>query len=135
MATNPLLVVIGASGALSTIRTLPSQTAAYNAGDVDEQGHLWASYLGRAIVQVDLTNPAYPILYQTTSTTQAAPQYVVYDWAYVPGGGNYLYSVTSDSSRPDNAEPVYLMRFDRTAKTWATLGSFGVLVNSNTNTW
>lgn len=129
--TNPQLVVIGAGGALSVIRSLPAQAAQYNAGDVDEAGQFWGAYQGRGIVQVNLEDPSYPIVYNGAAT----PQYSLYDWAYVPGGGNYLYSVTSNSAAADNAEPVYLLRFDRTAKSWATVGTFGVLVTSNANTW
>lgn len=131
VTANPQLVVIGAGGALSPIRTVPSQAAQYNAGDVDEVGNFWGSYQGRGIVQVNLADPAYPIVYSGT----ASPQFSVYDWAYVPRGGNYLYSVTADSSQANNAEPVYLLRFERTTKVWSTVGSFGVLVNTGANTW
>ncbi|ETN44101.1 uncharacterized protein HMPREF1541_10651 [Cyphellophora europaea CBS 101466] len=59
----------------------------------------------------------------------------MYDWAYVPTKGNYLWTVAADTSQPRTSQQTYLMRFDRTAKTWFTVGSFGVLVNTGTNTW
>ena len=56
----------------------------YLAGDVDEQGIAWLSYQGRLWVSVRLANST--ILASGTAT----PPYTVYDWAYVPDGGNYL---------------------------------------------
>lgn len=118
------MVEINADGSFGFYRFLPalSGTQIYNTGDVDEQGHFWASYLGTTIVEIDTTNNS------TLYAGSATPPFALYDWAYVPLHGDNLWTVAADSNRVIN-----LLRFDRTAHTWSTAGNFGALIGGTTN--
>lgn len=52
----------------------------------------------------------------------ATSPYRVIDWAYVPGGGNYLYALGYNVNQ---ATSTYLQRFDRTTHSWTVLTDFG----------
>lgn len=117
----PRIIRIGADGTVVGARTLPVQAGAYNVGDVDETGTFWIAYQGKNWVQIRLTDQS--IIASGTATFA----YSVYDWAYVPGGGNFLYSIAVDSTGR-----TFLYRFDRTAKTWAQVGTgYGTLYPAN----
>lgn len=88
----PRLIRIGAGGQVATSRVLPVQAGPYNAGDVDENGDAWFSFQGREWIQLRLSS------LQIVASGKAKPLESVYDWAYVPGGGNYLYAVGIDTS-------------------------------------
>ena len=113
----PKVIKIGAQGQEVDVFQLPVSlgtllgVTSYNVGDVDENGVYWISNAGRAWAQIDIANQR--IISQGIAVLTNA----VYDWAYVPGGGNYLYAVNTDSS--GNA---FLFRFDRSAHTWAQVG-------------
>lgn len=94
-------------------------TLVYNAGDVDEQGIFWVSNSGRAWAQIALNN-------RTIIASGTAVQIRnIIDWAYVPGGGNALYSVSFDQA---GTGTTVLYRFDRALKTWTTVGTgYGTL--------
>ncbi|KAI5361415.1 Putative extracellular membrane protein, CFEM [Septoria linicola] len=89
----------------------------FQTGDVDEAGHYWAmrtSIDPVPYVQFDVnpTSPTYGnVLRQGTIPR---PQYFFADWAYVPGGGDYLWAVGVD--RTGNGQTTstgfaYLYRF------------------------
>lgn len=120
----PRMVIINGDGSFTFYRYLPalSGTSIYNTGDVDEQGHFWASYLGTTIVEIDTTTNT------TLYAGSATPPYNLYDWAYVPTHGDNLWTVAADSNRVIN-----LLRFDRTAHTWSAAGNFGTLIGGTTN--
>lgn len=119
----PRMVQINGDGSFTFYRFLPAiaNNALYNTGDVDEQGHFWASNLGSTIVEIDTTNNS------TLFAGTATPPYALYDWAYVPTHGDNLWTVAADSNRV-----IYLLRFDRTAHTWSTSGNFGTLITGTT---
>jgi hypothetical protein len=51
----------------------------------------------------------------------------VYDWAYVPGGGNFLYSIAVDSTGR-----ALLYRFDRTLNVWSQVSTgYGAIYPAN----
>jgi hypothetical protein len=51
----------------------------------------------------------------------------VYDWAYVPGGGNYLYAVTVTSTGA-----TFLYRFNSGTYTWTQVGAgYGTIYPAN----
>lgn len=105
---------IGAQGQEAVILNLPAVTGvtSWNVGDVDDNGQFWIASAGRQWLQIDISN--LRVVASGTATITNA----VYDWAFVPGGGNFLYAVNSDAS--GNA---FLFRFDRTAKTWTQVST------------
>lgn len=103
-------------------------------GDVDENSQYWAARDGKDWIQVDL-KPGSATYGQTITKGVASPSMYVIDWAYVPKKGNYLWGVGCES---DTRASTYLMRFDRTAKSWTTVVSFGNIAGTggtNRNTW
>lgn len=95
----------------SPVRALPAEAIDCFSADVDEKGHLWILCAGSRWYQIDLSTRN--ILDQGTSP----PLYACGDWAYVPGGGDFLYTVLVS----DNEE-MELWRFDRTLHTWGFIG-------------
>lgn len=103
-------------------------------GDVDENSQYWAARDGKDWIQVDL-KPGSATYGQTITKGVASPSMYVIDWAYVPKKGNYLWGVGCES---DTRASTYLMRFDRTAKSWTTVVSFGDIAGTggtSKNTW
>jgi hypothetical protein len=104
-----------------TARTVPVQAGAYNVGDVDEVGNFWISYQGKAWVQIRLSDQS------TIASGSATFAYAIYDWAYVPGGGDYLYAIAVDGTGK-----TFLYRFNRTTKLWSQVGNgYGVIYPAN----
>jgi hypothetical protein len=120
--TTPQVVVIGSTGDLANVRTLPVAPGAYNVGDVDEAGQLWVAYNGRNWVQINLATNA------VVASGTANPAISIYDWAYVPGGGNYLYAIAVDT-----LGLTYLYRFDRgPGKAFSQVGlGYGLILPAN----
>lgn len=112
--SNPAQIArIDAKGTLTLLKEIPSAYGtSFNAGDVDENGHFWISFSGKAWLQIDLKT--LNILASGTATSTLA----VADWAYVPGGGNYLFGVTVDGYGNAN-----LQKFNRGTKTWQVVGT------------
>jgi hypothetical protein len=63
-------------------------------GDIDDVGRFWVSEGGRKYFQIDV-NPASPTFGSTITSGLSNMGILsgVGDWAFVPGSGNYLYSV------------------------------------------
>lgn len=117
----PEVIRIGADGTIVNARTLPAAAGAYNAGDVDENGDFWVAYAGTSWLQIRISTLV------TIASGTATPPYGIYDWAYVPGGGNYLYGIGVDDKGA-----TFLSRFDRTAHTWSVVGTgYGVIYPAN----
>jgi hypothetical protein len=87
----PKIVQIGSTGTVTVGRNLPVSPGAWIVGDVDENGHFWIAYAGLSWNQIDLATM------QTLASGVATLPISVYDWAYVPGGGNNLYGISIDS--------------------------------------
>ncbi|KAF4953013.1 hypothetical protein FSARC_12493 [Fusarium sarcochroum] len=69
------------------------ETNAISMGDIDDQGRLWVSESGKKWWSIDVKPKSATYLKVTTGTSAADLLSGVGDWSYVPGGGNYLYSV------------------------------------------
>ncbi|KAM5363686.1 hypothetical protein ACJZ2D_011884 [Fusarium nematophilum] len=93
-------------------------------GDIDNQGRFWFSDTGRPWWAIDLHPGSANYGKIILSGTATHDDYIA-DWAFVPGGGDYMYAVqyTSDSST--------LVRFSRTTYTWQTIKAFGHITGSN----
>ncbi|KAK7748248.1 hypothetical protein SLS62_008800 [Diatrype stigma] len=101
-----------------------------NGGDVDEKGYYWGTDTGNNWVQIDL-RPGSTTYGQTISagTVAVAPDYPIYDWAYVAGGGDYLYAVAYSPGIIGllNAS-TFLLQFNRATKAWKTIANYGNIV-------
>lgn len=106
---------IGAQGQQVEILNMPVTTGvtSWNVADVDETGTYWVSSGGTRWVQINL-NTTTVVNTGTAATTFGS----IFDWAYVPGGGDFLYSISSDA-----AGNGFLQRFSRQTKTWSQVGT------------
>lgn len=117
----PRIIRIGADGTVVGARTLPVAPGAYNTGDVDENGEFWIAYQGKNWVHLRLSDQT--IIDSGTATLSLS----IFDWAYVPGGGNFLYAIAVDGSGQ-----TFLYRFNRTSHTWAQVGAgYGAIYPAN----
>jgi hypothetical protein len=121
-ASNPPTIIqIGARGEIVAVQSLPVAAGAWNVGDVDENGHFWISYAGGSWTQVDLSTKT--ILASGTASIPLG----IYDWAFVPGGGNFLYAIAVNSTGN-----TFLYRFNRVTKSWAQVGTgYGAIYPQN----
>lgn len=116
-------------------------TFTISGGDVDESGYYWGTDTGNQWVQIDLRpgSSAYgQVVTAGTVAAANAPQYPIYDWAYVAGGGNYLYAVGYSPGVLGLAlANTYLLQFNRATKAWKTLTNYGNIVPSiiTSSTW
>lgn len=108
--------------------TLGNVLDVYNLGDVDENSIYWASVNGGNFLKFDL-KPGSPTFGQQIlqSTAINAPTALsVYDWAYVPGGGDALWAVAYQSVGLLQVGKTILMKFTRSTATWSTSTTFTV---------
>jgi hypothetical protein len=128
---TPKLISISADGSIRTLRALPVQAGTYNVGDVDENGNFWASNAGKGWVQIQLSDLTILASGTTQGPNIAGTFYSIYDWAYVPNGGNYLYSIVGTA-----LGGTLLFKFDRTVGTWSQVGTgYGTVSGTGTNVW
>ncbi|KAK8094605.1 hypothetical protein PG997_001290 [Apiospora hydei] len=124
---NTDLIRIAASGDSIILGSLNGTAGVnLNAGDVDENNHYWATASGKQWIQVDL-KPGSPTFLRTLASGTANPTYSQIDWAYVPGGGNYLWGLAFNTGYTST----YLQRFDRTTRTWSVFTNFGNVAGNN----
>lgn len=128
-ATSADLIRIDANG--DTVVFPVGLTGNWRSGDVDSQGRLWLHDLesGWAVVDADPDSPTFAeVLDQGTSPLPAG--YTVADWAFVPGGGDFLYSVIY--SEGESA----LARWGTDTNTWEIIEEYGVVTDGEDNdTW
>ncbi|KAK8006330.1 hypothetical protein PG991_012627 [Apiospora marii] len=127
--SNTDLVRIAASGDTTILGSL-NVTVTLNAGDVDENNQYWATANGKQWIQVDL-KPGSATFGRTLASGTANPTYTLIDWAYVPGGGNYLWGLAYNTGGLTPNANTYLQRFDRTARTWSVFTDFGNIAGKN----
>ncbi|KAF4462830.1 Agglutinin 2 [Fusarium albosuccineum] len=122
-STGSTLIKIGADGTWSL---LPATVSSRNIimGDIDSNGNYWISDTGRPWWKIDLW-PTSPTFGRIVASGTATHDDYMADWAYVPGGGNYLYAIqyTQTSS--------ILVRFSMLSYTWTTLRNYGDLTGDN----
>lgn len=105
-------------------------------GEVDENSQYWASSSGVQWTQMDLKpdSPTYAKVVKSGTATLSG--LTVYDWAYVPGRGNFLWGLgfNNGGDAPCNT---YLLQFNRTSTTWTTVHNFGDVTGSSSkrNQW
>lgn len=90
------LVRIYVDGTTDTLVTLPKGYV----GDVDNNGYYWLlSSTTSEVYQVDVDYTRSTYLQIISTTAYTIPQSIsILDWAYVPGGGSYLWAVGSRST-------------------------------------
>jgi hypothetical protein len=135
------LIRIGANGD-SVFLTSLNLTKAVTIGDLDENTQYWASAGGTYWIQVDMRPGSGTYGRQVASGTTSLPGILGYsqgllvnDWAYVPNGGNFLYSLANDIAQSNT----FLLSFDRAAHTWAVVANYnsvaGTALFLNQNSW
>lgn len=150
------LIRIGQGGRSQVVKAgvapsiLAGTVTPFLAGDVDNNGIYWACTTttgtnGQVYIGVDLIpgSATYgQVIYSGTTTLP----YPIFDWAYVPGGGNYLYALGQVPANPFTFTPAStaLLQFSLTSFTWSTAKTSFTLplpvVNTpvtivGTNTW
>lgn len=93
-------------------------------GDVDENGHYWLTGGGGSgdWAQIDLTTPTPQLLDSGPIQGGGISTFTGgVDWAYVPGGGDYLYRIMARDGES------WLFRFNRSSGQHENLGSLGTL--------
>ncbi|KAH7199320.1 hypothetical protein DER44DRAFT_671732 [Fusarium oxysporum] len=126
------LIRIAKNGAYETLPlTIPSNMI--DMGDVDDQGRFWISENGKKWWCIDV-NPASPTFGKLLSSGTSATDILagVGDWAYVPGGGDYLYAVQA-SVIESGLLRTNIVRWSRTTHTWERYQSYPNLVLTATN--
>ncbi|KAL1853274.1 hypothetical protein Daus18300_011842 [Diaporthe australafricana] len=136
------LIRIGQSGQSQPVvrgispSVLSNVAAVFSAGNVDDQGIYWAATSltgnnGQVYFSFDLRpgSGTYGTILSQGKTTLPYP---ISDWAYVPGGGDYLYAlgqVPIGLSYPLGATA--LIKFDRKTKAWSTVRIYGGVYGTN----
>ncbi|KAI1065383.1 hypothetical protein LB507_000856, partial [Fusarium sp. FIESC RH6] len=123
--TGTQLIRIGGDGGWTL---LPARTndRTINMGDIDNQGRFWISNQGEAWWAIDLM-PGSATYGKIILSGTAKNTLNCADWAFVPGGGDYMYAVMYD----DNGDTSTLCRFSRTTYTWQTLKAYGHITGDN----
>lgn len=136
------LIRIGQSGQSQPVvrglspPVLNNIAAVFYAGDVDEQGIFWAATSltgnnGQTYFSFDL-RPGSGTYGTILSQGKSTVPYPISDWAYVPGGSDYLYAlgqVPIGLNYPLGTTA--LIRFDRRTHLWSTVRIYGGLYGTN----
>ncbi|KYK58692.1 hypothetical protein DCS_05709 [Drechmeria coniospora] len=131
-----LLIRIGAGGASVILQSVilnaangfpAANTVRPNLGDVDPNGQYYGTTpAGGYWIQVDLA-PGSPTFGTIVDSGSGSLQpFNMSDWAYVPGGGNYLYGFASS----DDIQTAYLQRWDITTHEYSVVANLGPLPNN-----
>lgn len=122
------LIRIAGNGDATTVASF-NTTIAYNCGDIDDRSSYWATLYGGSWTQVDLLpgSATFGKLVANGTATSMPSGYRVYDWVYVPGGGDALYGIAN----PSDGSRSVLMSFGRANKTWTQLTDFKHVAGSN----
>jgi hypothetical protein len=113
------LIRIAADGTAVPVATLPTTEEAY-VGDIDTDGYYWYGNRGQTWHQLDL-RPESASYGQLLSQGRADLLGLhILDWAYIPVGGPYLYSVARNADNTTTA----LARFSLDTKQWEAVRQY-----------
>jgi hypothetical protein len=116
------LVRITASGSDTIIRNLGAGVGG-NVGDIDTDGYYWLSSGGTKWWKIDLRPGSATYGEVLSSGTAAVPApYGPADWAFLPSGGRFLWTVASVAG--SGATTSSLLRFDMDAHTWSVVRNY-----------
>ncbi|KAH7236687.1 proline rich protein 5MeD, partial [Fusarium tricinctum] len=124
-ATGSQVIRIGGDGSYTLLSTRTSDPNV-QMGDIDNMGRYWISNQGKAWWCIDLKpgSATYgKILMSGTAVTTGG----IADWAFVPGGGDFMYGIMYDSAGLTGT----LSRFSRTAYTWSSVRAYGMVTGTN----
>lgn len=112
------------------------ETQTISMGDIDNQGRLFVSESGKAWWSIDLKKGSSTfgkIIKQGTSKADLLSG--VGDWSYVPGGGDYLYSVQA-SALESGLLQTNIVRWSTSTNTWSSFKSYpGILLTALNLVW
>lgn len=120
LALGGTLLRINAAGRVSAVDLSMPQLPVvgdYNTGTIDDQGYFWVSGNGLSYIRYDL-RPSSATYGQFVDSGVALSGLLsaISDWAYVAGGGDALYAVSTNLVGVS-----FLARFDRTTRAWTTV--------------
>lgn len=119
------LVRFSGSGDSVSMFNLPFTSAKYSAGDIDQKGYFWATATGQEWIKVDLIPGSSTYGRIVGHGPGTVPPAQPFDWAYVPGAGNALWSVGH------NDQGTVLMRWDMDQHYWSSVGEYGRLAGDS----
>ncbi|KAI1641206.1 hypothetical protein F4809DRAFT_587703 [Biscogniauxia mediterranea] len=111
------LIRISSDGKAENIAQFKSVSGA-NVGDIDTDGYYWFGSGGKTWFQADLNpqSPSYGTL--VANGTMGALGLAIADWAYIPVGGAYMYSVGHNTTQGGGTT---LIRFSLDTKEWEVI--------------
>ncbi|WP_309127131.1 GEVED domain-containing protein [Microbacterium sp.] len=122
------IVRVAADGTVTSLGTPTGSVNGSVVGDVDADGQYWVLN-GTTWNRIDLEPGSSTYMTVVDSGTSVVPAGLANagaDWAYVPGAGDYLYSVGQSTTGEAS-----LIRFDRATGVRAVVGTLGL----GTGTW
>ncbi|KIL93233.1 hypothetical protein FAVG1_03210 [Fusarium avenaceum] len=127
------LIRIAKNGAYEVLSlTIPSSTITM--GDVDSQGRLWVSESGKKwwCIDVNPSSSTFNTILNSGTSSGLGLISGVGDWAYVAGGGNYLYAVQA-SIIESGLMRTNIVRWSLSTQTWERFQSYPSLVLTSLN--
>jgi hypothetical protein len=119
------LIRIASDGTTQVVTTFPTTTR-INIGDIDTNGTYWH---GRDNLwfQLDLkpNSPTYGTLLSNGTSNLSRLGLSIGDWAYIPVGGPYLYTVAEQN------KVTVLARFSLETKQWSVVKNYGRKIAQN----
>ncbi|KAF4954779.1 hypothetical protein FGADI_5077 [Fusarium gaditjirri] len=123
--TGSQVIRIGGDGGWTLLGTRTNDRLV-QMGDIDNQGRFWISNQGEGWWCIDLMPGSSTYGKILMSGTAKNPLNSA-DWAFVPGGGDFMYSIMYD----DQGKTSTLCKFSRTTYTWTTIQGFGMIAGQN----
>lgn len=120
------LVKIASDGTYKRLSARIENNKALYVGDIDSTGRLFVSDGGSNWWQFDV-NPSsstYGTLVGSGASSNV-PSVTFNDWAYIPGGGDYLYAVPPSIVNLLSASTT-MYRWSMTTKTWSTYRTYSI---------
>jgi hypothetical protein len=124
-STGTQVIRIAGDGSYTLLAARTSDRSV-NMGDIDNLGRYWIATSAKAWWCIDLM-PGSATYGKIIMSGTAVTTLTAADWAFVPGGGDYMYAVMVDSAGLTST----LGRFSRTSYTWTTVKAYGNVAGSN----
>lgn len=115
------VIKISVNGQLTELLRISATSSPGTVGDIDTNGQFWFSGSGVSWYQVDLAPNSASYGKLVNSGTMTLTGYGVYDWSYLPGEGQYLWTIAAST---DASPSVALLRWSMTNHTWSVYQAY-----------